>query len=101
MSLAAACRSRGDEGAGSMIPMCDAQESNWARACPAYARDGQDDFPPWRTVYGYFARWRDDGTLRRVHDQLRALARAAAGRDAEPSAAVIDSQSIRAGGHGA
>jgi transposase len=54
------------------------------------------DFPPWRTVYGYFARWRDDGTLRRVHDQLRALARAAAGREPEPSAAVIDSQSVRA-----
>ena len=54
------------------------------------------DFPPWRTVYGYFARWRDDGIVRRVHDQLRALARQAAGRNAEPSAAVIDSQSIRA-----
>jgi transposase len=54
------------------------------------------DFPPWRTVYGYFARWRDDGTLRRVHDQLRARARKAAGRHPEPSAAVIDSQSVRA-----
>jgi transposase len=54
------------------------------------------DFPPWRTVYGYFARWRDDGTLRRVHDRLRVLARQAAGRHPEPSAAVIDSQSIRA-----
>jgi transposase len=54
------------------------------------------DFPPWRTVYDYFARWRDDGTLRRVHDQLRALARQAAGRDREPTAAVIDSQSARA-----
>jgi transposase len=30
------------------------------------------DFPPWRTVYGYFAVWRDDGTLARVHDELRA-----------------------------
>jgi transposase len=54
------------------------------------------DFPPWRTVYGYFARWRDDGTVRKVHDRLRALARTAAGREPEPSAAVIDSQSIRA-----
>jgi transposase len=54
------------------------------------------DFPPWRTVYGYFAAWRDDGTLARLHDALRARARAAAGRDAEPTAAVIDSQSIRA-----
>ena len=54
------------------------------------------DFPPWRTVYGYFARWRDDGTLAAVHDGLRALARQAAGRGPAPSAAVIDSQSVRA-----
>src|SRR5690349_8263830 len=54
------------------------------------------DFPPWRTVYGYFAAWRDDGTLARLHDALRARVRAAAGRDAEPTAAVIDSQSVRA-----
>jgi putative transposase len=54
------------------------------------------DYPPWRTVYGYFAAWRDDGTLARLHDALRAQVRAAAGRDAEPAAAVIDSQSVRA-----
>jgi transposase len=54
------------------------------------------DFPPWQTVYGYFAAWRDDGTLARLHDALRALVRAAAGRAAEPTAAVIDSQSVRA-----
>jgi len=54
------------------------------------------DFPPWQTVYGYFARWRDDGTLHRLHDALRAQARTAAGRNAEPTAAVIDSQSVRA-----
>ena len=55
-----------------------------------------DSFPPWPTVYGYFAAWRDDGTLARLHDGLRAQVRAAAGRDAEPTAAVIDSQSVRA-----
>jgi putative transposase len=54
------------------------------------------DFPPWRTVYGYFSAWRDDGTLARLHDVLRAQVRVAAGRDAEPTAAVIDSQSVRA-----
>jgi hypothetical protein len=54
------------------------------------------DFPLWRTVYGYFAAWRDDGTLARLHDALRARARAAAGRHPEPTAAVIDSQSVRA-----
>jgi transposase len=54
------------------------------------------DFPPWQTVYGYFAAWRDDGTLARLHDALRAQVRAAAGRNPQPTAAVIDSQSIRA-----
>ena len=54
------------------------------------------DFPPWQTVYGYFAAWRDDGTLARLHGELRAQVRAAAGRNAEPTAAVIDSQSVRA-----
>jgi transposase len=54
------------------------------------------DFPPWQTVYGYFATWRDDGTLTRLHDTLRAQVRAAAGRNTEPTAAVIDSQSVRA-----
>jgi putative transposase len=54
------------------------------------------DFPPWKTVYGYFAAWRDDGTLVRLHDALRTQVRAAAGRNSEPTAAVIDSQSVRA-----
>ena len=53
-------------------------------------------FPPWQTVYGYFAAWRDDGTLARLHGQLRAQVRAAAGRQPQPTAAVIDSQSVRA-----
>ena len=46
-----------------------------------------------RTVYGYLAVWRDNGTL---HDRLRDQARAAAGRDPRPTAAVIDSQSVKA-----
>ena len=54
------------------------------------------DFPPWQTVYGYFAAWRDDGTLTRLHDALRERVRSAAGRDTEPTAAIIDSQSVRA-----
>jgi len=53
-------------------------------------------FPPWQTVYGLFRRWRADGTWRRVHDMLRDLARVAAGRGPTPTAAVIDSQSVRA-----
>ncbi len=54
------------------------------------------EFPPWRTVYGYFAAWRDDGTLARLHDGLRARVRTAAGRSPEPTAAVIGSQPVRA-----
>jgi transposase len=54
------------------------------------------EYPPWRTVYGYFAAWRADGTVDKVHDALRDQARAAAGRSPAPSAAVIDSQSVRA-----
>jgi transposase len=54
------------------------------------------DFPPWQTVYSYFAAWRDDGTLARLHNELRAQVRAVAGRTSQPTAAVIDSQSVRA-----
>jgi transposase len=54
------------------------------------------DFPPWQSVYSYFAAWRDDGTLARLHAQLRIQVRLAAGRRPQPSAAVIDSQSVRA-----
>ena len=61
-----------------------------------------EDFPPWQTIYGYFAHWRDNGTLQRIHDQLREAARAAARREPPaPTPAVIDSQSVGARrGHG-
>jgi transposase len=54
------------------------------------------EYPPWRTVYGYFTAWRADGSLDRLHDALREQVRVAAGRSPAPSAAVIDSQSVRA-----
>jgi transposase len=54
------------------------------------------DFPNWNTVYWYFARWSDDGTLICIHDVLRRRTRAQVGRDPEPSALVIDSQSVKA-----
>src|SRR5918993_2091174 len=57
-------------------------------------------FPPWRSVYSQFARWRRDGMLRRAHDGLRAMAREVAGRDAEPSAGILDSQTARSTGAG-
>jgi len=58
------------------------------------------DFPPWQTVYSQFRRWRLDGALRAAHDRLRERARLAAGRDPQPSAAIVDSQSVRTTGVG-
>ncbi len=48
------------------------------------------DFPPWETVYWHFKRWRDDGSLDALHDTLRERVREAEGRDAQPTAAIID-----------
>ena len=53
------------------------------------------DYPPWRTVYHYFRAWRQDGTWERIHDALRDQVRTQAGRDPSPSAAIIDSQSVK------
>jgi putative transposase len=54
------------------------------------------DLLPKSTVYDYFAAWRDDGTWQRVMDALRAQVRIEAGREATPSAASIDSQTVKA-----
>ena len=53
------------------------------------------DFPPYTTVHEYYTRWRKDGTVIRIHDALRRQVRTEAGRDPEPSAGVIDSQSAK------
>ena len=53
------------------------------------------DCPARSTVQGYFYRWRDDGTWRKINAALVALARRAAGRAPDPSAGVIDSQSVK------
>lgn len=53
------------------------------------------DFPPWQTVYHYFRLWRDDGTVVAVHTALREQTRRSVGRAPSPSAAIIDSQSVR------
>ena len=49
------------------------------------------DFPPWKTVSYYFYTWRDAGVWEQVHNALRSEARAVAGREPTPSAAIIDS----------
>jgi putative transposase len=53
------------------------------------------DFPPYQTVYDYFRNWRNDGTWERIHDLLREQVREREGREASPSAAIIDSQSAK------
>lgn len=53
------------------------------------------DFPAWQTVYWYFTKWTDADTLVRITDALRRRVREAAGRDPEPSAVIIDSQSVK------
>ena len=58
-------------------------------------RDIPKDLPPRSTVHGYFDRWDYDGTLDRIHHALYVECRELAGRAASPTAAVIDSQSVK------
>jgi transposase len=53
------------------------------------------DFPPFSTVQKYFWRWRDEGLLRAINNELVMAAREREGREASPSAGVIDSQSVK------
>jgi transposase len=53
------------------------------------------DLPPRSTVNGYFCRWDHDGTLDRIHYALYVQCREQAGREASPTAAIIDSQSVK------
>jgi len=53
------------------------------------------DLPPRSTVHGYFDLWTYDGTLDRIHHALYVKCREQAGREAQPTAAIIDSQSVK------
>ena len=66
----------------------------WARAGGAW-RLLPGDLPPWQTVYHYFRLWRNDGTWQSIHDALRRDLREHLGHDREPSAGVLDSQSVK------
>lgn len=53
------------------------------------------DLPPWRSVYWYFMIWRDTELFRHINDTFRTQVRIRDGREAEASAAVIDSQAVK------
>jgi transposase len=58
------------------------------------------DFPPWKTVYHYFRSWRLSGVCERMHSALRKRVRVRLKRDPQPSAAIVDSQSVKTTGVG-
>ena len=58
------------------------------------------DFPPWKTVYHYFRFWRLDGTGEKMHTALRERVRVRLRRNPKPSAAIVDSQSVKTTGVG-
>jgi len=53
------------------------------------------EFPPWPTVWTYFRHWRNDGTWEQIHTTLREQVRHKQGRHPTPSAAIIDSQTVK------
>jgi putative transposase len=54
-----------------------------------------NDFPKWQTVYDYFSKWKKDGTWKKIHDRLRDKVRLKAGKKKQPTAGIIDSQSVK------
>jgi putative transposase len=58
------------------------------------------DFSPWETVYWWFRRWRIDGTFECLNAALRERVRSRLGRNARPSAGIVDSQSVKSNGVG-
>ncbi len=53
------------------------------------------DFPPYRSVFYYFSLWRRTGVWEQVHNALHTQLRQKEGREAQPSAAIADSQSVK------
>ena len=53
------------------------------------------DLPPYQTVYEYFNAWKKDGTWKKIHDAMRGRARLKAGKKKQPTAGILDSQSVK------
>ncbi len=53
------------------------------------------DLPPYRSVFGWFVRWKRDGTLQRLQEALHLHLRVALQREPEPSVGILDSQTVR------
>lgn len=53
------------------------------------------EFAPWNTVYFYYSKWKNNGLIEEIHEVLRNMVRKEAGRDESPSAACIDSRSVK------
>ena len=58
------------------------------------------DFPPWKTVFHYFRKWRIDGSWERINRAVRERLRVRLGRNSQPSAGIVDSQSVKTTGVG-
>ena len=59
------------------------------------------DYPPWPIAYSQFKRWKVSGAYQNVMNQLRRMVREKSGRNAEPSAAIVDAQSVKTTERGA
>lgn len=60
-------------------------------------RELEEKYPPWQSVFYYFRKWQKDGTIRLILRHLREKSRVQAGREAQPSMAAVDSQSVKKG----
>ena len=84
---------------GGRPPLHDRRElvnamAYWLRAGCAW-RLLPHDLPPWQTVYHYFRNWRDQGLWEQIHRVLHVQERTRQGRPPTPSAAILDSQSVK------
>jgi putative transposase len=86
-------RSRGRPRLHSPRQILDAVFYVLRSGCPWRLLPG--DFPPWRTVYHWFRRWRIEGTFERLNAALRESLRVRSGRNSKPSAGIVDSQSAK------